>query len=224
MATAAEVGAYVRRAFGDDDAIQIKDQDIVRWINAAQRNILIKHRVLKQVATTPLQVGVYEYDMSALPILQIQTIHYKGRPLEHRSFQSAEEYILEADPERIKQGTPIMWYSWGSTLYLWPTPNEGTFAGGPGIPFNVDSTGLKVFFLSKPTEVTGINSALTIPDEYFDRVVEFVLAQAYELDEDNQNSDYKLGQFREGLDEMAGDDRPNTDTYSIITVLPEDAW
>lgn len=231
MATGAEVGEHVRRAFGDEDSVQLKDSDIVRWINAAQRNILIEHKVLKQVATTDLVVGQFQYDMEVLPILQIQTIHHKGRPLDYRSFQNAEEYILANDPERTQTGIPSMWYSWGNTLFLWPTPSVGKPGGpvsSPGIPPSQpgainDNDKLTIYFLSRPKDLTGINSPLSLPDEYFDRVVEYVLSQAYELDEDNQNSDFKLGQFRDGLDRMAGDtDRPQNDSYSMITVMPED--
>lgn len=212
MATGAEVRSYVRRAFGDEDSVQIKDEDIVRWINAAQRNISISQNVLKQVSTTGVVSGQVEYDISGLPILQIQTIHYRGRPLDHRSFQNAEEHILSNDPDRTQTGTPTMWYSWGTTLFLWPTP---------------DSSGddLKLYYLSRPENIATIGDQLSLPDQYFDRIVEFVMSQAYELDEDNQNSDFKLGQFKEGLAEMAGNpDRPQNNTYPSITVLPEDAW
>lgn len=234
MATAAEVGTHVRRAFGDEDSIQIQDTDIVRWINAAQRNILIEHKVLKQIARTNVIKGQYEYDLGTLPILQIQTIHYRGRPLDYRSFQNAEEYILANDPERMQSGSPTMWYSWGNTLFLWPTPTEGDpfGSGTPGIPGNPGTPGaldpsdkhrLVIYFLSRPKDLNRITDAISLPEEYFDRIVEYVLAQAYELDEDNQNSDFKLGQFKDGLDRMSGDtDRPQNDTYPLITIMPED--
>jgi hypothetical protein len=43
-------------------------------------------------------------------------------------------------------------------------------------------------------------TVLTIPDRYLNELVNYVMAQALELDENFSAADYKRSQFREGLD------------------------
>lgn len=211
--TVNSLGTHVRRAFGDEASIQISDDDIIRWTNAGMREILISHKVLKQKANTAITPGQYEYDISGLGILQIQTIRVGNRPVEFRSFQEFEDYIQEHDPHRNAKGQPRIWYKWGDTIGFWPTPDAS-------VSGNID-----IYYIARPTEVQGMTDEIGLPDEYFNRLVEYVLGQAYELDEDNENSGFKLGQFRQGLDIMAGDtDRPQNNLYGFITVLEEDSY
>lgn len=211
MSTVQEVSDYVTRIFGDESGVQVNDEDIYRWTNAAQREILNANKILKTIAITDLLAGKYEYDVSDLKILEIQSIHFNGTKLDYRSFQEAEEYILSSDPQRTNSGQPFMWYEWARTINVYPKPDADYLQS------------LKIYYVQGPTKVTTMQDELSVPDEYFNRVVEFVLAQAYEMDEDSQNSDYKLGQFNNNLMGMTNtDNQPAMDTYPRITILPED--
>lgn len=210
MKTVSDVIAYIRRTFGDEASIQVTDADIIRWTNAAQRDIVAKNKILKQVATSTLVAGQSDYDFSALPIYQIHSIYVDGHPVEARSFQNAQEYIAKHDPNRKTTGRPQVWYSWGNELTFWPTPSAEV------------ANGIKIYYIAAPVELTATTSELSVPDEYFNRVIEFVMAQAYELDEDNENASYKHTQFSQGLDVLAGDQQPIQKTYPLITILPED--
>lgn len=208
--TVAEVIAEVKRTFGDESAVQITDADIIRWINSAQREILITNRILKAVGTSTINADVSEYDITGLNIVSIQSIHYRGRKLEFKSFQEAEEYIVNNDPNRLYKGEPTIWYEWGGMLNFYPTPQETV----------VD--GLKIYYIPEPATVNQ-SSVLTVPNAYFENVVQYVLARAYELDEDTENSQYKLGQFSERLDALSEQENSQgQNTYPRITVLEED--
>lgn len=203
----------VRRTFGDESSVQITDIDIIRWINAAQREILAKNKVLKAVGTTAITQGVSEYSLTGLNVYQIQSIHYQGQKLEYRSFQDAEEYILSDDPSKTTSGSPILWYEWGGTINLWPVPDT------------TDPAGLKVYYIKEPTRLSSTNTAqvLDVPDIYFENVLQFVLAKAYELDEDQENSQYKLAQFTSRIEGIAGQEQsPEQDTYPRISIREED--
>lgn len=208
-----QVADYVKRSFGDEAAVQISDEDILRWVNAAQRELAYRNDILRGTAKTALQDGVLSYDISGLSISKIHSLYVKNRPVEHRSFQHAEEYILGQDPERVQRGQPRIWYKWGNTISFWPVPDE-----------DVDE-GILIHYIAAPKEIETTTGILEIPDEYFNRVVEYVMSQAYELDEDAQTSSLKLQQFTEGLSRMAGNhDTPQDQYYPTITVLEEDMY
>ena len=208
--TAGDVAKQIKRAFGDEAGIQVTDEDIYRWINMGQREILIKNPVLKASGSTDVIANQQDYDLSSLNIYRIQSLWYNGQPLPHRSFQEAEEYIVSQDPQNVVRGEPQLWYEWAGTIKLYPTPSS-TLAGG-----------LKIHYLKNPTPVAGPTDLLSLPDEYFNRVVEYVMSQAYELDEDSQNSQFKLGQMQQGLDMLSEkENRAELRTYPVITQLAD---
>lgn len=210
---AQNVADYVRRTFGDEASIQITDEDILRWTNAAQREISSRNHVLKQTATADITEGINEYSIAGLPVAKIVSLRVNNRPIENRSFQQAEEYILKNDPDHTVRGIPQLWYKWGTSIFFWPMPST-TFIEG-----------LKIHFIANPVELTTLGDTLSLPDEYFNRIIEYVLAQAYELDEDGQAHNMKLQQFNEAINtEGENNDRPQYETYGVITVLPGDDW
>lgn len=202
----------IRRTFGDEASVQISDDDMLRWINTAQREILISNKILKAISTADVTAGVSEYSLSTLNIVSIQSIHYLGTKLEWRSFQDAEEYIMSTDPLKQATADPYMWYEWGGIVNLYPVPQSDQPAG------------LKIYYIKEPDVVTA-SSMLVVPDAYYENVLQFCLSKAYELDEDPENSQYKLGQFTERLNILSEQENtPEMDTYPRITVLSDDAW
>lgn len=206
-----DVATFVKRAFGDESAVQVTDADIYRWINAAQQEILTKNKLLKALATTDLIAGTSEYLFPDQSIQEVQSIHVNGIKITYYSFQEAEDYIINADPDKLITGTPTSWYEWGGTFYLYPTP-DASITGG-----------IKIYYVKAPDIVTAQVDLLSVPDEYFNRIIEYCLSQAYEMDEDTQNSQYKLGQFSQGLDTMAeAATSTHASYYPRITILEDD--
>lgn len=206
-----DVADYLKRTFGDESAVQMTDADIYRWINSAQREILIANKLLRTSATTDLITGTEAYSFPTQNIQEVQSIHISGRKLEYRSFQEAEDYIMAADPGKISTGEPAIWYEWAGIFYLYPKPDTSI------------TNGITIYYVGSPVLVSTLNDSLSVPDSYFNRVVEFCLSQAYEMDEDAQNSQFKLGQFSSGLDAMANQENmPHADTYPRITILEDD--
>lgn len=209
--TVNDVLTDVKRTFGDESAVQVSDADIMRWINSGQREILITNRVLKAIGTADIVGGQSAYPLAALNVIAIQSIRYNGKKLEFRSFQDAEEYITASDPQNTLQGDPILWYEWAGVINLYPVPSNDL----PG--------GLTVYYIREPTPVTSANDALSVPDSYYENVLQYVLSKAYELDEDSENSQFKLGQFQQRLDTLSEQDsNSNQDVYPTITIREED--
>lgn len=209
--TGTDVANAVKRTFGDEAGVQVTDADILRWINAAQEEIVSVNRILKGVGTTPLVVGTYDYSLSAtsMDIKNIQSITVGGRKLKYMSFVDAESYILAEDPDRTATGTPEFWYEWAGVINLYPTPDK------------VET--LTIYYIKNPERITDITATLGVPDNYYNRVIEYVLSQAYELDENLQAHDIKNTQFQSNLVSMADDEtQPVNDAYPVITIRPED--
>lgn len=208
--TVSDIATDVKRTFGDEAGVQVNDTDIARWINSAQIEIVSKNQILVADATTPSIASQYEYDVSGLNIQNIHSVHYNGKKLLGVSFVDFEDKYLSDDPNRSQSGVPEVWARWGNALTLYPTPSSS-------------GDNIKIYFFAVPATVTAPSDKLSLPDNYYPRILEYVLAQAYEMDENFAASDNKLNRFDSNLVGMMGDENaPKQDTYPVITVRPED--
>lgn len=207
--TVNDVVEYVKRQFGDEAAIQITSGDIIRWINSAQDEIFRISEPLKTSATTDLVAGQSQY---AFPdnVMRIQSIYINGKPIPQRGVQEAEEYALNDDPTQTQQATPLFWWEWAGTLNFYPTPDTD---GSASIKFN---------YIKAPTKVTGTTDDLSVPDAYYNRVLEYVMGQAYELDDNLEAASVKGNQFNQNLKSYEGTDDTADNVYPTITILEED--
>lgn len=207
--TVADVLSHVKRQFGDEAAIQISNEDIMRWINAGQLEIFTRSEPVKSSMTADLVAnqGVYGFPEG---ILKVQTLLVNGIPVKQLSSQEAEEYILDEDPARIATGQPVIWYEWGGTFTFYPTPD-----------YDVPNA-ITIQYIKRPIRVTEASDPLSVPDVYYNRLVEYVMGQAYELDENFTAADMKATQFAQNLQGTQGGDNVQNNTYPSITVLDED--
>lgn len=173
----------VRRAFGDEDGVQIKDEDLVRWINDGQREIVSNNPILKAKATVSSVAGNNNYPLPA-DIYQIENLTYDGKRINGVGF---EEGIARFGA-LTDGGDPYYWYMWGNELYLYPTPNTVKT--------------ITMYYTQAPAPVTGAGDLLSVPDRYFNALVEYVKMQAYELDEDWQAQQAKTQKFHFHMDKL----------------------
>ncbi|HEY0749878.1 MAG TPA: DUF6682 family protein [Chitinophagaceae bacterium] len=206
-----DVQDYVKRMFGDESGVQITDTDIIRWVNSAQQEIVSSNQVLKASATKDTVADTFTYQLGAdiTDVQAINSIHVDGLKLSYLSFNDAEALILREDPSRTVRGRPEYWYEWAGILHLYPTPDK--------------IYTLTVYYQKEPPLVTTGTDTLSLPDNYFNRIIEYVMTQAYELDENFGAAETKSSQFESRLVSMSLDEeKANIDTYPRITVRPED--
>lgn len=207
--TVDDVLKYVKRQFGDEAAIQISDEDIIRWINSGQGEIFRRTEPIKSSMQADLVAaqGVYTFPVD---VMRVQSLLVNSIPVEQLSSQEAEEYILRADPTRTVTGQPTIWYEWGGTFTFYPTPDYTV------------ASGITIQYIKRPAIVNEANDSLSIPDAYFNRLIEYVMQQAYELDENFTASEMKGAQFSQNLDAYGNRENVTDNTYPTITVLEED--
>lgn len=206
--TAQEVADYVKRQFGDESGVQVTDTDVIRWINSAARDIASQREPFKSIGSAPLVANQGQYTFPN-NILQVQALRVNNKPIRRMSFQDAEQHILENDPDGIQTGDPLIWYEYGGQFFLWPKPDKGS------------STGIQIFYIPAPTMINGIADTLTVPDVYFNAVLDHVLAQAYEMDENFEAAQMKASSFTNYMGDDSGGSTED-DVYPTITVLVDD--
>lgn len=213
--TANQIADRVKRTFGDESGVQVTDTDIIGWINSAQLEICSKNDVLKGTATTTSVANTYTYptlDAEDSNIHNIHSITYAGTKLKYVSFQDFEKYVGENDPNRTSRATPEFWTEWGGQIQVYPTP----VASGDTIT---------VYFTRLPTPVTSLNDLLSLPDNYFNRILEYCLSAAYEMDENFGAHQAKMEQFDTRMLNMVDEDnRPADDFYPVVTVREMDMY
>lgn len=209
--TAQNIMDRVKRQFGDESGAQVTDTDIISWINSGLQQINREQRILKDIATTPTVIGTTTYTFPTPRVLQIEMLQYNGRPLDSMTFNEFQEYIAVHDPNNIQTGTPLYWYEWGPNVNLYPKPDAvGT---------------LTLYYVKYPDEIDSGSDTLTLPDNYYDALLQYCLQQAYEQDDDWTGSAQKQAQFKESLAVLTEDSqRTMRQYYPVITVLDDDDY
>lgn len=204
--TVADVLRSVKRTFGDEAGVQLEDADILGWINDAQVAINNENRILKSRSTVGAIPGQATYRFPLENIRQVEAVHYDGSRVPNMSFEEAQAHIIGVDTSW--GGTvPQFWYEWAGTFTFWPAPP--------------DNKQIDLYCTLSPRPATlNAGETLSVPDKYFKQVVDYVLAQAYEMDEDWQGAQAKATQFSEAVNKMGEEERSaQSMTYSTISVI-----
>lgn len=203
-----EITLRVQRQFGDEASVQIAEADVIRWINDAQAEIALKNQLLQSIATTAVIINQQAY---ALPddILTLRSVHYAGNKLQALSSTEAEEYIAQPN-NTDSRGTPQRFWIWANQIFLYPRPDGS------------DPDDLKIFYTKQPTPVVNAADTPELPTQYHNRIVEYCLQQAYELDENWAAAQAKAEQFVGGINELKDNvDWVERDFYPSIVSVPE---
>jgi phage terminase large subunit-like protein len=201
--TVGDVYSQVKRVFGDESGVQLTNTDIVRWINEAQVDIAKQNQILPATATLPVTSNVATYSLSGVTprIDSVASILLNGRRIGNIPISQAEESISLADPEAIETGAPQFWYEWAGEITFWPKPNK-------------DYTML-IRYTAEPTDVTvNVTDVLSVPDECFTDVCNYVLMRAYEMDENAEMMAVKQAEYSTSVAERGETERQaQTMTY-----------
>jgi len=209
-----DVHTRVTRQFGDEANAQITSADTIRWINDCQREICTQNDVNQVTALAATTTNQRDYTLPA-GIAKLRRVMYQGISLRMISIEEADELLSSHDLSiagGYPTGIPTHAWIWGNTLSLYPAPSVG------------GASDLKLYYTGFVADVAATTDALTVPPQYHNRVVEYCIAQAFELDENYQLAQIKLGQFNSGMQKQQGNDTwQSQETYPTITVSPEDA-
>jgi hypothetical protein len=201
--TVGDVYDAVKRMFGDESGVQLTNTDIVRWVNEAQVDLASQNQIIPAVATLPVLANVATYDLTSVTpkIDSVASILLDGRRVGNIPISQAEESISLLDPESYEIGAPQFWYEWAGEITFWPTPGQNYT--------------LTLRYTAEPTDVT-VNAAdvLSVPDECFTDIVNFVLMKSYEMDENPEMMAVKQAEYSSSVAERGETERQaQTMTY-----------
>lgn len=189
--TALDVIRRVKTQFGDNSGAQLTDDVILRWINDGQQEIVNNNPILKDTRITNVVAGQSQYTFPADKVQFIEAVYVDNRPVKNLSPQSFRDFILEDDPNRVANAKyPDIWYERAGVITFYPTPNESF------------TNGLKLEYVKMPNPVANAQDVLGIPDRYLNNLVNYCMMQALEYDENYSAAQFKLAQFRDGLDRL----------------------
>jgi len=199
----------VLRQFGDQFQGRIIDADIVEWINTGMREVAQKNELLQVTATIALVSGQFEYSFPA-NIMNLVSIAHRGDLMRGLGF--TEFMQVTRDSTGVTTGVPTSFTTWADKIRVFPTPDS-----------SVSGETIQVFYLRLPNEITLLTETPELPTTYHQRLVEYCLAQAAEMDENPQQYNNKLKEFQGNLDELKDNvDWTEREAYPTISVSPDD--
>jgi len=200
----------VQRQFGDDVQAQITKEDIVRWVNDAcieiASNNATNQGVLK--GQTAVEAGKTEYNLPS-DILLLRSVRVNGIKMGHSTFDQITEL---PDFSETAVGTPLNYWVFDNKLYLYPGPS--------------DSLGTVDIYYVKTPDILTVEMGTKEPDvpkAYHNRIVEYCIAQAAELDDNIAHYQMKMGQFKDNLQSLRqNSEQPeHDDFYPSISYIGE---
>lgn len=212
-----DIVTRVRRSFGDEAAVQVTNDDIMRWINDGQVEI-VKHNeaALQKSDFINLVANQSSYTMPT-DILMLRSLRYKFsdmlsyRALKYLSLQAFDDAIDGWDGTAFGAGTPVYFNMFEGRVTLFPTPDRSMIAG------------LKVLYNKKPVDVASLADTISLPLIYHNTLVSYCMYQASLLDEDNEPAMMHRQTFKEDLGLLMNKETQEaTATYPVITVLEFD--
>lgn len=216
--TLAQIKMDVKRIFGDESGVQITDTDITRWANRALSEIVQQNDgLLQAVAQTSLVANQQQYSPPA-GMLTIKKIRVKRDTdlsyfkIEGMTYQEFDEYI--DGWKGTYYGTspiPSVYMYFANMISVFPIPTDNV------------TNGMEITYSRRPASLVADGDIPDVPEEYHDAIIDFVLYQAYEMDENWEGAGNKSMQFTSALQSNRNrEDTMTQATYPRITVLAED--
>jgi hypothetical protein len=213
-----EIQTYIKRQFGDESGVQVTDADILRWINSAQKQIILQNEsLMEKTSTTSTVVAQQSYDLP-VDLLKLNSISYKSST--SVPYYRIKGYSLAEFNEKIdgwdgtaETGNPICYTISENKIIVYPVPSTAV------------TNGLKIYYNRKPVLVTSVIDVPELPELYHDTIVKWCLQQAFEMDEDWDAVGNKAQEFDTELKLLRGkDDWKVQEKYPIVTVNYDDEW
>lgn len=206
-----EIATRVRRQMGDDTSQIIQDADIIRWVNDAQLEICSSVDVLAQTSTAATIANNPDYTMP-IDTNRVYSVKWQGQRLRQVSLQQAEEmYPSKDDSVNYPKGSPSVFWTWGNVISLYPAPST------------TGASDLRIFYYRNPVVITATTQTPELPLDFHPRIVEYCIAQAADIDDDNTKYSVKINEFKGGIQNTLGQDR-EVQYYPFITDYVGEEW
>lgn len=212
--TGSRLAQDVKDKFGDTGAVQITDAMILRWINNGIRAIVAQAPFLRETAQANILAGQSVYSLAgpfgSPRIAQFDSLAVNGIPLKSVPFPEWQRLVTGGSAPSA-EGVPEFYTYYGDSVTIWPAPVETV------------ADGLTLYYAAYPDDLAAITDHLTVPDRMYNALLDYVHAQALELNENFEGAQLKLGQHEVHLQrQFEMENRSPRNFYSGITYDPDD--
>lgn len=210
--TVTQIKARVTTQFGDTDGAQVVDASIINWVNDAMREITQQQDLLQKVGSSNSVANQAQYNLPT-DVLHIRRLAYSGFALQQITIEDANN-LVPGSSESVAQGYPV-----GTPISYWIYANQINLYPAPSVSI---ASGITIYYTRQPTVVTSTSDTPELPAEYDNRIVEYCLKQAFELDMNTTMMAIKQNEFQQGIDKMKGN--PNWESqeaYPSVSVTRE---
>jgi hypothetical protein len=211
-----EIQDYIKRQFGDESGVQVTDTDILRWINSAQKQIVLQNESLLEVTSVTTTIVAQQSYSLPSNLLKLRGIQYRADT--DQAYFRLKGYSLSEFNEKVdgwdgdtNNSDPLCYTIYGNEILLFPIPRTAV------------TSALKIYYNRAPVDVVTTADTPELPLLYHDTIVKFCLQQAYEMDEDWDAVGNKAQEFDRDVNMLRGkEDWKVQEFYPVITVLNED--
>lgn len=163
---AQEIIDDVLAVFGDRSGMQVSPEDIIRWINDAQLQMVRETGCFELIANYTSIVGEPVY---ALPdnFFKFRRVVYDGVPLSFVAQQDMDRLGIGRESGAV--GTPTRYYKSPLAVVLYPAP--------------VEIKGFAIEYVARPDAIRSPAQDLSIPEQFQPDLKQLCLSRCYETDE-----------------------------------------
>lgn len=189
-----DIFTRVQRTFGDESAVQVTEEDIIRWINDAQREVVMQHEgLLTKEDFLSSVAGTNEYNMPS-DVFTLTHVSYRDGdtqpfyPLIFITKTALNEYAPGWDGAPHTGYPKLFSKDQNGKIILYPTPDKTA------------TDNIKLEYSRYPVDLTDSNDAIDLPAYYHSYVEHFCMMKAYEKDEDWESVDKKAALVQSTID------------------------
>ena len=191
----------VRRLFGDENNIVIERQDIIDWTNAAQVDIARTTQCLPKDVTQAANT----FPVTLPDMISMYRVVY-GSPQTPKTFTTLEQIDAETLSYGAQPvGVPNQYYLRANKVYLYPFPATN------------DTTSVVITYNRMPMELTVANTdPLDVPVANHEDIVRFVLAKAYEKNENYEAVSMSIEAYQAGLSQRLWEKNQSDESFPFV--------
>lgn len=214
--TVADIRQLVQRQFGDEAQVQLENNDILRWINMAQREAVLQTEGLLEGTLSGDFVANSQTYMLSSDLFVLHRVRVResvGSPYHFIPWMNGVDFerFVDGWDGATDRGTPQVWTEKARTIIFFPIPQVSLIGG-----FKYEGS-------MEPSDVVNDADTHALPEYYNNYIVDYCLMRAYEMDEDLDAQLVKAQvvqatlEFNEGRENQFGRDK-----YPVVLDIPAD--
>ena len=216
--TVSDIFVRVKRKFGDEASVQVTEADIYRWINDAQREMVQQMSdLIPAIHRWDAVDGEIAYFLQP-EYAAVKNLYFRKSEndqyflIKYLSMWEFNQYIDGWDGSIGSGDTPLVWTTEADLIRVFPTVTGNIF------------NAFKLEYSKYATLIENVNDPIEVPEYMHNAIVEYCMAQAYEMDEDWEGAQIAGARVQGDINKNNGrDDHFSKDSYPVVSTTWQDS-